>query len=202
MVRKNHRLASSPNTGTPVNVRLHGTRTTNRLRDVANACRSWLYFSLRAPWVQRGGFVRIPWSVRLWSPHRDITLGDRVQFGPECLVQCDLAIGNDVLIAARVAFIGRDDHRFDVVGSTIWDSPRGDSHRTVVHHDVWIGHGAIIVAGVEIGEGSVVAAGSVVVKDVAPYTIVGGSPAQKIRERFSSTDLARHLDVVGGKALR
>jgi acetyltransferase-like isoleucine patch superfamily enzyme len=71
-----------------------------------------------------------------------------------------------------------------------------------VHHDVWIGHGAIIVAGVEIGEGSVVAAGSVVVKDVAPYTIVGGSPAQKIRERFSSTDLARHLDVVGGKALR
>jgi acetyltransferase-like isoleucine patch superfamily enzyme len=108
-------------------------------------------------------------------------------------VQCDLTVGDDVLIASRVAFVGRDDHRFDVVGSTIWDSPRGDTHRTVVHDDVWIGHGAIIVAGVQIGTGSVVAAGSVVVKDVPSYSIVGGNPARVIRERFGPAELEAHL---------
>lgn len=165
----------------------------NLVRDFANTIRTWLYFHLRAPWVRRSGFVRIPWSTRLWSPHHDITLGDRVQFGSHCFVQCDLAIGNDVLIASHVAFVGRDDHRFDLVGRTIWDSPRGDNYRTVVGDDVWIGHGAIIVAGVEIGEGSIVAAGSVVVKDVPPYAIVGGNPAKLIRVRFSSVELEDHL---------
>jgi len=156
-----------------------------------------MFFAIRAPWVRRTGFVRIPWSVKLWSPHRDITLGDRVQFGADCFVQCDLAVGNDVLIASHVAFVGRDDHRFDVIGSTIWNSPRGDSHRTIVHDDVWIGHGAIIVAGVEIGEGSIVAAGSVVVKDVPPYSIVGGNPARVIRERFGAAELEEHLRLRG-----
>lgn len=137
--------------------------------------------------------MRIPWSVSLWSPHRDISLGDRVQFGRDCIIQCDIEIGNDVLIAPRVAFVGRDDHRFDVVGQTIWDSPRGDTLRTVVQDDVWIGYGSIVLAGVVIGEGSVVAAGSVVVKDVAPYSIVGGVPAKRIRERFDAADLEQHL---------
>jgi acetyltransferase-like isoleucine patch superfamily enzyme len=163
------------------------------MRTAANWLRTFAYFGLRARWVKRRGFVRIPWSVRLWSPHRDISLGDRVQFGADCFVQCDLAVGDDVLIASRVAFVGRDDHRFDVVGSTIWDSPRGDTHRTVVHDDVWIGHGSIIVAGVQIGEGSIVATGSVVVKDVPKYTIVGGNPARVIRDRFSPAELEAHL---------
>jgi phosphonate metabolism protein (transferase hexapeptide repeat family) len=51
-------------------------------------------------------------------------------------------------------------------------------------HDVWIGHGAIILPGRRIGTGAVVAAGAVVTKDVAPYTIVGGNPARVIRRRF------------------
>jgi len=136
--------------------------------------------------------VRIPWSVSLWSPHRDIALGDRVQFGRDCIVQCDIEIGNDVLIAPRVAFVGRDDHRFDVVGQAIWDSPRGDSLRTVVQDDVWIGYGAIVLAGVVIGEGSVIAAGSVVTKNVPPYSIVGGVPAKLIRHRFSAAELEEH----------
>jgi acetyltransferase-like isoleucine patch superfamily enzyme len=174
------------------NQRLHCSPLTNKARDFANTLRTTLYFMLRARWARRSGSVRIPWSTHLWSPHRDISLGDRVQFGTDCFVQCDLSVGDDVLIASRVAFIGRDDHRFDVVGSTIWDSPRGDTHRTVVHDDVWIGHGAIIVAGVEIGEGSIVAAGSVVVKDVPPYSIVGGNPAKVIRQRFGAAELEEH----------
>jgi phosphonate metabolism protein (transferase hexapeptide repeat family) len=53
-----------------------------------------------------------------------------------------------------------------------------------IFHDVWIGHGATILAGVSVGTGAVVGAGAVVSKDVAPFTIVGGVPASPIRERF------------------
>jgi phosphonate metabolism protein (transferase hexapeptide repeat family) len=56
-----------------------------------------------------------------------------------------------------------------------------------IGHDVWIGHGAIVLAGVTIGNGAVVGAGSVVTKDVPPYTIVAGVPAKMIRLRFSNT---------------
>jgi len=56
--------------------------------------------------------------------------------------------------------------------------------RTIVGHNVWIGARAIIRAGVTIGDGAVIAAGAVVVKDVAPYTVVGGVPAIVMRNRF------------------
>jgi acetyltransferase-like isoleucine patch superfamily enzyme len=51
--------------------------------------------------------------------------------------------------------------------------------KPTVEDDVWIGHGAIILAGVKIGRGSVVAADSVVTKDVPRYAIVGGIPAPR-----------------------
>ena len=57
---------------------------------------------------------------------------------------------------------------------------------TTIEHDVWIGDGAFIRSGVTIGSGAVVAAGSVVVKDVEPYSIVGGNPAKHIKYRFDS----------------
>ena len=53
-----------------------------------------------------------------------------------------------------------------------------------VGHDVWIGHSAIILAGISIGTGASVGAGAVVTKDVAPYTVVAGVPAMPIRKRF------------------
>jgi phosphonate metabolism protein (transferase hexapeptide repeat family) len=58
------------------------------------------------------------------------------------------------------------------------------SKPVTIGHDVWIGHGATILAGIQIGSGAVVGAGAVVTKDVAPYTIVAGVPAQPIRQRF------------------
>lgn len=58
------------------------------------------------------------------------------------------------------------------------------SFHVSIGHDVWIGHGAIILPGRHIGVGAVVAAGAVVTKDVAPYTIVGGNPARLIKRRF------------------
>ena len=49
---------------------------------------------------------------------------------------------------------------------------------------MWIAHGATILSGVTVGDGAIVAAGAVVVKDVPPYTIVGGVPAKLIKWRF------------------
>ncbi len=65
------------------------------------------------------------------------------------------------------------------------------AHRVVIGHDVWIGHGAIVLPGRSVGDGAVIAAGSVVTKDVAPYAIVGGNPARPIRQRFPSQIAAR-----------
>lgn len=124
--------------------------------------------------------------------NRTMAFGSNVQFRPACAINCDAVFGNKVLIAKNVAFVGRDDHRFDLIGKTIWDSPRGDSAMVVVQDDVWIGHGAIVMSGVTIGTGAVVAAGAVVTKDVAPYSIVGGNPAKLIKMRFSENEIREH----------
>ncbi|SJZ82522.1 hypothetical protein SAMN02745126_02444 [Enhydrobacter aerosaccus] len=59
---------------------------------------------------------------------------------------------------------------------------RRDAHVSI-GHDVWIGHGAVLLAGVSVGTGAVIAAGAVVSKPVDPYTIVGGIPAKVIKRR-------------------
>lgn len=60
-----------------------------------------------------------------------------------------------------------------------------------VGHDVWIGHGAIVLLGVSVGNGAVVGAGAIVTDDVDPYTVVAGVPARPIRRRFSADIAAR-----------
>lgn len=57
---------------------------------------------------------------------------------------------------------------------------------TAIGNDVWIGYDALIMPGVRIGNGAIVAAGSVVVSDVPAYTIVGGNPAEPIKQRYPS----------------
>ena len=131
----------------------------------------------------------MPFETYIWSPHKDITFGHHVQFGSKCIIQCDIEFGNYVLVASNVSFVGKDDHIIDKVGTPIWNSGRGDSYKTFIGDDVWIGHGAIIIAGVKIGDGAVVAAGAVVTKDVPNGTIVGGNPAKIIKNRFQTTSL-------------
>jgi virginiamycin A acetyltransferase len=64
---------------------------------------------------------------------------------------------------------------FDVPGR------KGD---TVIGNDVWIGMEAVLMPGVTVGDGAIISARSVVVSDVAPYTIVGGNPAKPLKQRF------------------
>ncbi|WP_137290696.1 LbetaH domain-containing protein [Natronorubrum halophilum] len=60
-----------------------------------------------------------------------------------------------------------------------------------VGHDVWVGHGAVVLPGVTIGNCAVVGAGAVVARDVPAYTIVAGVPAEPIRRRFPEDVAAR-----------
>ena len=71
--------------------------------------------------------------------------------------------------------------------ASAWDN-KGD---IIIGNDVWIGYEAFIMAGVHIGDGAVIAARAVVTKDVPPYTIVGGTPARKIRMRFEEETIAK-----------
>ena len=71
--------------------------------------------------------------------------------------------------------------------ATAWDN-KGD---IVIGNDVWIGYDAVIMAGVTIGDGAIIGTRAVVVKDMEPYSIVGGIPAKEIRKRFSPDIIAR-----------
>lgn len=56
----------------------------------------------------------------------------------------------------------------------------------MVGNDAWLGRESVVMPGVHIGDGAIVAAYSVVTKDVAPYTVVGGNPARFLKNRFDS----------------
>ena len=78
------------------------------------------------------------------------------------------------------------------------DKESGDSKQSVekvsISDDVWVGYGSIILSGIKIGQGSIIAAGSVVTKDVEPYSIYAGVPAKKVKDRFSSDiDKEKHI---------
>lgn len=135
-----------------------------------------------------------------WAPN-GIVIGDNVYIGKYCTIQADARIGNDVLIANNVGLIGRYDHDFSFVGKTIAASPhvgdsdyrfRGANQEVRICDDVWIGYGAIILTGVEIGRGAIVAAGSIITHDVAPYSIVAGTPARQIGQRFTPAQIRDH----------
>ncbi len=65
----------------------------------------------------------------------------------------------------------------------------------VIGNDVWIGRNSVILPGVHIGDGAIVAACSVVSRDVAPYTVVGGNPAAEIKKRFDGELISLLLEL-------
>ena len=66
---------------------------------------------------------------------------------------------------------------------------------TIIGNDVWIGYESTIMPGVNIGDGAIIASKSVVVNDVPPYSIVGGNPANVIKQRFPQKIIDKLLDI-------
>lgn len=66
---------------------------------------------------------------------------------------------------------------------------RVNGYSAIVGNDVWIGSNVIILGGVTIGDGAIIAAGSLVNKDVPPYSVIGGVPAKTIRKRFNDNQI-------------
>ncbi len=99
-----------------------------------------------------------------------------------------VSVGDLTMISTDVRIVGAD-HEFDSVNMpTRLNFPKKPRPSTQIESDVWIGHGVVLLEGVTIGRGSIIATGAVVTKSVEPYTIVGGVPARKIKDRFSSIE--------------
>lgn len=106
-----------------------------------------------------------------------------------------LIIGNFCQIASGVTFImnggshylgGLSSFPFILFQSCWPEVPFIPNRKqdTIIGNDVWIGYDVTIMPGVTIGDGAIIGSKSVVTKDVLPYEIVGGNPAQVIRKRF------------------
>lgn len=116
---------------------------------------------------------------------RDLLTEKNVYIGPRCFIYPKVKIGAYTMLANDVRIMGGD-HRYDIPGTPIIYSGRAELKPTTIGRDCWIGAYSIIMCGVNIGDGCIIAAGSVVTKDVEPYSIYGGVPAKKIKDRFNS----------------
>lgn len=141
-----------------------------------------------------GSSIRFAGPPRVSSKNSLTFVGSDIYVGFDCHLGANVTFGNDLLIASSVSFVGGD-HRFDIAGKAMNVSGRAESNKILICDDVWIGHGAIICGSITIGEGAIIAAGSVVVKDVPPYGIVGGNPARHIKFRFDQETLEDHLNL-------
>lgn len=71
-------------------------------------------------------------------------------------------------------------------------SSKGD---VIIGNDVWIGANVTIMSGVTIGDGVVIANNSHVVKNVEPYSLIGGNPAKLIKKRFTEEQIDKLLKI-------
>lgn len=124
--------------------------------------------------------------------------GDKLIIGKYCSIACGAiffftSANHSMNSLSTYPFpIFSEEWEFD--GSKIakaWDN-KGD---IVIGNDVWIGYEAVIMQGVHIGDGAIIGTRAVVTKDVEPYTMVGGIPAQKIKNRFDENTIRKLLEI-------
>lgn len=126
-------------------------------------------------------------------------LGDRLVIGRFCAIAADVRF---IMNGANHVTTGFSTYPFNIFGGG-WEKgfdpesyKAGLKGDTVVGNDVWIGTQAVILPGVAIGDGAIIAAHAVVSRDVPPYAIVAGNPAQIVRRRFND-DTVDRLRAVG-----
>lgn len=113
-----------------------------------------------------------------------------------------LIIGRFCSIGQGVVFILNGEHNTNTFSTYPFkvrilkqDSEAFSKGDIVLHDDVWIGFGAIILSGVTIGQGAIIAAGSVVTKNCEPYGIYAGNPAKLVKKRFDESIINRMVNV-------
>lgn len=115
------------------------------------------------------------------SLNPSIRIGDRVRATRNLVIQCagQVSIGNDVLIASNVFMVDYN-HGMSPVNISYGRNPLTVSF-ICIEDGCWIGNNVIILPGVTIGKKSVIGAGSVVTKDVPPFSLAVGNPAKLIK---------------------
>ena len=131
--------------------------------------------------------MRFPYSkVRVCAMRKlGYKVGESVYFPSDLVItqnfvenSASITLGDRVSIAPRVMLLALSHPN----ASNIRDFIVTSKHTIIIEDDVWIGAGSIILSGGTVGKGAVIGAGSVVTKDVEPYTIVVGNPARKIKD--------------------
>lgn len=176
----------------------------NNLKRIRNYLLRKIYY--RKYQIGKGFYSGI--RVRIWA-RKTVIIGENFYIGRDSFIESDVIIGDNVIWANRVALVGKYDHHYQQIGVPISLASRirdknyswlGIDSLTVIEDDVWVGYGSTIISGVKIGTGSIIATGSLVTKDVEPYSIYGGVPAVKLKDRFASKeDLAEHIRIISIK---
>lgn len=112
----------------------------------------------------------------------NIEIGDNSGIGVNANIPNNTIIGKNVLMGPDVMFFPSS-HRFEKKDQSIMEQGYEEPKQVVIEDDVWIGARVIIVGGIRIKHGAVIGAGSVVTKDVEPFSIVAGVPAKVIKFR-------------------
>lgn len=121
-------------------------------------------------------------------------VGDKLIIGKFCMIASDVKFmmnGGNHLSKALTSY------PFAIFGNGWENSMDGKKYPNkgdiIIGNDVWIGFNSTIMAGVTIGDGAIIATNSTIIKDVEPYSIVGGNPAKEIKKRFSIDIIERLL---------
>ncbi len=109
-----------------------------------------------------------------------VVIGDRTRIGMSNVIIGPVTIGNDTMLAQNIVLSGLN-HGYEEIKIAPRSQPV-TKKKIVVEDDVWIGANSVIVAGVTIGKHAVIAAGSIVTRDVPPYSVVAGNPAKVIKQ--------------------
>lgn len=110
----------------------------------------------------------------------DIEIGNNTMITSRGMILGPVLIGNNVVLGIGSQVLGLT-HDFEDIEIPIKDQGVSGT-KVIIEDDVWIGGNCVIIQGIKIGKHSLVAAGSVVTKDVEPYTIVAGNPARPIKK--------------------
>lgn len=123
-------------------------------------------------------------------------IGDKLIIGKFCMIASDVKF---IMNGANHLTDALSTYPFAIFGNGWEHAMEGKKYPhkgdITIGNDVWLGYNATIMAGVTIGDGAIVATNSTVIKDVAPYSIVGGNPAIEIKKRIPEKTIEQLLKI-------